>query len=166
MHARPSHSSRFDEPNNINPRIQMSKLLIMQFSPLPCYLVPLRPKYSPQNRILQHPSLRSSLSMSDQVAHPYKTTSKRTVLYLLMLTILDIKMEGKRLCTNDNNYSMTSISPFALLEYNFATLGIFQNILTVPSFRRNKYTGQHTKCIRNQNSLFLFNSTWWNQIWT
>jgi hypothetical protein len=25
------------------------KLLIMMFSPLPCYLVPLRPKYSPQH---------------------------------------------------------------------------------------------------------------------
>jgi hypothetical protein len=28
---------------------------IMKFSPLPCYLVPLRPKYSPQHPILIHP---------------------------------------------------------------------------------------------------------------
>jgi hypothetical protein len=27
----------------------------MKFSPLPCYLVPLRPKYSPQHPILKHP---------------------------------------------------------------------------------------------------------------
>jgi hypothetical protein len=27
----------------------------MKFSPLPCYLVPLRPKYSPQYPILKHP---------------------------------------------------------------------------------------------------------------
>jgi hypothetical protein len=27
------------------------------------------------------------------------------------------------------------------------------------------YTGQHTKCIRNQNSWFLFNSMCWIQIW-
>jgi len=27
----------------------------MKFSPLPCYLVPLRPKYSPQHPILRHP---------------------------------------------------------------------------------------------------------------
>src|SRR5215469_186472 len=27
----------------------------MQFSPFPCYLVPLRPKYSPQHTILKHP---------------------------------------------------------------------------------------------------------------
>jgi hypothetical protein len=39
LHARPSHSSRFYH--------QTMKLVIMKFSPLPCYLVPLRPKYSP-----------------------------------------------------------------------------------------------------------------------
>jgi hypothetical protein len=27
----------------------------MKFSPLPCYLVPLRPKYSPHHPILKHP---------------------------------------------------------------------------------------------------------------
>jgi hypothetical protein len=27
----------------------------MYFSPLPCHLVPLRPKYSPQHPILKHP---------------------------------------------------------------------------------------------------------------
>ena len=31
------------------------KFLIMQFSRLPRYLVPLRPKYSPQHHILKHP---------------------------------------------------------------------------------------------------------------
>jgi hypothetical protein len=31
------------------------KLFIMKFSPLPCYLVPLRPKYSPQHPIIKHP---------------------------------------------------------------------------------------------------------------
>ena len=30
------------------------KLLIMQFSPLPCYLVRLSPIYSPQHHILKH----------------------------------------------------------------------------------------------------------------
>jgi hypothetical protein len=39
----------------------------MKFSPLPCYLRPLRPKYSPQHPILKHPSLCSSLNVSDQV---------------------------------------------------------------------------------------------------
>jgi len=36
----PSHSSRFDHPNSVWWAIQIIKLLIMQFSPLPCHLVP------------------------------------------------------------------------------------------------------------------------------
>ena len=52
---RPSHSSWFYHPNNIWWAVQITKLLIMQFSPLPCYLVPLRPKYSPQHPVLRHP---------------------------------------------------------------------------------------------------------------
>ena len=31
------------------------KLLIMWFSPLPCHIIPLRPKYSPQHLVLKHP---------------------------------------------------------------------------------------------------------------
>ena len=52
---RPSHLSRFHHPNNIGWAVQNIQLLIMQFSPLPIYLVPPRPKYSPQHPILKHP---------------------------------------------------------------------------------------------------------------
>jgi len=45
---RPSHSSRFHYPNDTGWVVQIIKLLIMLFSPIPCYLIPLRPKYSPQ----------------------------------------------------------------------------------------------------------------------
>jgi hypothetical protein len=38
-----SHSSRFYHPHNSGWGVQIMKLLIMKFSPLPCYLVPLRP---------------------------------------------------------------------------------------------------------------------------
>jgi len=50
----PSQSSRFAHPYNIGWGIPITKLLFMQFSPLPCYLVPLRPKYSPHQTILKH----------------------------------------------------------------------------------------------------------------
>jgi hypothetical protein len=50
---RPSHSSRFDHPNNIGWAVQIIKRLTMQFYPLPCYLVPLRPICSPQHSILK-----------------------------------------------------------------------------------------------------------------
>jgi hypothetical protein len=44
----PSHSFRFYHPHNIGWGVQIMKLLIMKFSPHICYVVPLRPKYSPQ----------------------------------------------------------------------------------------------------------------------
>jgi hypothetical protein len=59
---RPSHYSRFDYPNNIWWWVQVIKFLVMYSSPLPCRLVPLRPKYPPQHPILEHPQ---SLGFSD-----------------------------------------------------------------------------------------------------
>jgi hypothetical protein len=53
----------------------------MYFSPLPCHLVPLRPKYSPQHPTLKHPQ-PTFLKVRDQVSHPYKTTGKIIVLYM------------------------------------------------------------------------------------
>jgi hypothetical protein len=36
-------------------RVQVMKLLIMQFSPTSCHFIPLRSKYSPQHPVLKHP---------------------------------------------------------------------------------------------------------------
>ena len=44
-------------------------------------------------------SPRSSLNVSDQVPHPYKTTGIIIVLNILIFKFLDSKMEDKRLCT-------------------------------------------------------------------
>ena len=52
---RPSHSSWFYHPHYIGWGVQIIQLLIMYFSPFPCYLVHLRPKYSPQHPILKQP---------------------------------------------------------------------------------------------------------------
>ena len=76
---RPSHSSRFYHPNNIGWGVQIIKLLIVQFSPLPCHLVPLRPKYSPQHPLFKHPQ-PTFLPQCEQLSHPYKTTGRIIVL--------------------------------------------------------------------------------------
>ena len=50
-----SHSSRFYHPHYIGWAVQIIHLLLMQPPSLPCYLVPPRPKYSPQHPTLKHP---------------------------------------------------------------------------------------------------------------
>jgi hypothetical protein len=42
----------------------------------------------------------SSLNVSDQVSHPYKTTGKITVLCIVIFTFVDSKLENKRFCTD------------------------------------------------------------------
>ena len=44
-------------------------------------------------------SFLSSRNISDQVSHPYKTTSKIIVLYILIFTFFDSILEDKRFCT-------------------------------------------------------------------
>ena len=68
--TRPSHSSRFDYLNNIGWVVPITNLIIY-FSPLSCYLDPLRPKYFPQHPIFKH-SQPTSLPQCER--HLYLST--------------------------------------------------------------------------------------------
>jgi hypothetical protein len=50
----PSHPPWLDHSNYIWRRVQVKKLLIMQFSPTTCHFISLRSK-SPQHPVLKHP---------------------------------------------------------------------------------------------------------------
>jgi hypothetical protein len=81
----PAHLSPWlDHPNDIWWGVQSIKLLL-------CSLL-----HSPVTSSL---SLHSSLNVSDQVSHPYKTTGKIIVLYILIFMFLDSKLDDKRCCT-------------------------------------------------------------------
>jgi hypothetical protein len=53
------------------------------------HFIPLRSKYSFQHPVLKHLSLCTSLNVSDRVSHPYKTTGKFIVLYIVIFMFLD-----------------------------------------------------------------------------
>jgi hypothetical protein len=73
------------------------KLLIMQFSPTSCHFISVWFKNFPQHPALNTLSLCSSLNVRDQISHPYRTTSKIIVLYILIFMFLDSRREASGL---------------------------------------------------------------------
>ena len=68
-------------------------LLIVQFSPLPCYLVYLRPKFSPQYLTLKHPQS----TFLPQCERPSFTPvqKRQNYIYILIFVFLDSKHKVK-----------------------------------------------------------------------
>jgi len=67
----------------------------MQYPPFPRYLVPLGPNILLNTMFSNTLSFLSSVNVSDQVSHPYKTTDKIIILYILIFTFLDSNLEEK-----------------------------------------------------------------------
>ena len=55
-------------------------------------------------------SLRSSLSVKDQVSHPYKTTGKIRILYILLVVFWVTNWKTKNCAHNENKQFLTSVS--------------------------------------------------------
>ena len=64
--------------------------------------------------------LRSSLNISDQVSHPYKTTGEIMIVYTLIFKFLDSKLEDMTFCTK----LQQAFPDFNLLLTNYRTLQI------------------------------------------
>ena len=96
---RPLHSSRFDHPKNIGWGVQVIKLPLCSFLHSPVTSSLLGPNILLNTLFSNTLSLRSSLILSDHVSHPYKTTGKIIVLYILLCIFLDSKLEDNRFCS-------------------------------------------------------------------
>jgi hypothetical protein len=80
---RPLHPHCLDHSNYTWRRVQVTKLLIMQFSPTSCHFIPLWSKYSPRHPVLKYVSpLRSETKF-------HIRTKPRSKLYYHLL-----KLEG------------------------------------------------------------------------
>jgi hypothetical protein len=101
----PPHHRWFNHPNNIRWRIQAVKFIIMQFYPRSDFL-PLGPNALLNTLFSKIPSLCSSPKVRDQVSHPYSTTGKITVFYILIFRFFYIRREDKRFWTKPINKNM------------------------------------------------------------
>jgi hypothetical protein len=93
----PPHSPWLYLPNNNWGWVQNMKLLTVQLPPFSSYFNLFGPNILLRTLFSNTFSLCSSLNVRDQISHPYKTTGRIIVLYILTFTFLDSRREDKRL---------------------------------------------------------------------
>jgi len=75
-HAPPISSSLMWSPKYYSLRKTILSLLVTQFPPLSCYVLPFAPKHLPQHPFSNTLSIWSSLIVTDQVLHSHKATDE------------------------------------------------------------------------------------------
>ena len=98
LHALPI-SSLFDHSNNIWWRVQSLSPSLCSFLHSSVTVSLLGPNILLRTLFPNTLRLRSSLSVSDQVSHPYKTTGNIVVLYTVIFMFFYSRLEDKRFCT-------------------------------------------------------------------
>jgi hypothetical protein len=127
---RPSHSSRFVQPNKIWLGLLIIKLLIMYISPFPCHLVRLRPKYSPQYLILRHPQATFLLQCERPSFKPIQKQEDILLVEEYTLAVCHCEKTSKEEITPFFYQSAgRQISPLHILEYHKRESLIYTAIL-------------------------------------
>ena len=112
----PCDSSYFVLPNNIWWAVQIIKLLLMYFSPFPCYFVPLRPKCPPQHPILKHPQ---PVFLPQCVRSSFTPTQNNTQNYSYLYSYLNLYIFGYQ--SRRQNILHWTIANILWVKYRYET---------------------------------------------
>jgi hypothetical protein len=96
----PSHPPWLDHSDYIWWRVQLMKLLIMQFSPISHHFTLFSPHNLLSTLFSNTLSLCSSISITDYVSHPYRTTGKIILLYILIFMFLNSRNQKMEIFKN------------------------------------------------------------------